>query len=95
MSFKGNFCCFKRYSCSKVKPFRITSKVDKFVFNKGKCSFMFLSLFTILAINPSKCCIVALSRVALGKDVYVIYKPYCTRLESKTITYSYEFLIEK
>ena len=68
--------------------------MDKFVFSRGKCSSVFPSPFTTLAMDPSKCCIVALGRVALGKDVYVIYKPYCTRLESKTITYLYKFLIE-
>jgi hypothetical protein len=69
--------------------------VDKFIFSRGERSSMFPSLFIALAIDPSKYYTVTFSWVALGKDVYIVYKPYYTWLESEPITYLYKFFIKE
>ena len=61
MGFRGNLYYFQRYGYSKVEPFRIASKVDKFVLSKGEYSPISPSLFTVLAIDSSKCYIVLFS----------------------------------
>jgi hypothetical protein len=73
----------------------MVGKVDKFVFSRGEHSSIFPSLFIALAMDPSKCYVVTFSWVALGKDVYIVYKLYYTQLESKTIIYLYKFFIKE
>ena len=75
ISCRGDLYSLERYSGAKVEPLRMAGKVYKLVLRRGERRSMFPSPFAALAVDPSKCYIVVFSRVALGKDVYIVYKP--------------------
>jgi hypothetical protein len=47
VGFRGHLCCFKRYSRSKVKSFRVAGEVDKLIFGRGKFIY-FVSDYTVI-----------------------------------------------